>query len=145
MGSGPSIKVGVRRGRRSPGHKRAGGFLLIEMPPLRSQPGEGSEQEEEPGATVGLSTAEVTSSEVAITSLAHMFDERQERETAHQEQQYKVLQHQVNQIQPDFEYQGWNYDYGITMTSSFSSQHSKDWRKASSSQRRTGLYALSRC
>lgn len=74
MGSGPSIKVGVRRGRRSPGHKRAGGFLLIEMPPLRSQPGEGSEQEEEPGATVGLSTAEVTSSEVAITSLAHMFE-----------------------------------------------------------------------
>lgn len=31
-------------------------------------------------------------------------DERQERETGYREQQYKVLQHQVNQIQLDFEH-----------------------------------------
>lgn len=78
------------------------------MPPLRSQPDEGFEEEEGQGETAGLSTAGVTSSEVAITSLAHMFeslnqrelDERQERERQH----IKILQNQVHQIQPDFEH-----------------------------------------
>lgn len=91
--------------------------MLKEMPPkLRGHSEEGTEQELGQGATGGLSTAEVTSSggEGAITSLARMFesfmayqrnrDDRQERETARREQQYKVLQHQVSQIPLDFEH-----------------------------------------
>lgn len=91
------------------------------MPPkLRSQPEEGTDQDKDQGAIGGAPEASVqpagvpsAGGDAAITALAHMFesfmryqrerDERQERETARREQHYKVLSHQVNQMQLDME------------------------------------------
>ncbi len=92
------------------------------MPPkLRSQPEEGTVQDVDPGALGGALDESVPPAEVsaagaadaAITAPSRMFesfmryqrerDDRQERETARREQHYKVLSHQVTQMQLDLE------------------------------------------
>ncbi|XP_039525008.1 uncharacterized protein LOC120477466 [Pimephales promelas] len=91
------------------------------MPPkLRSQPGEGTVQDVDQGAIGGDPEASEQPAEVpsaggdaAVMALSRMFesfmryqqerDERQERETVRREQNYKVLGHQVTQMQLDME------------------------------------------
>lgn len=94
------------------------------MPPkTRGQVTTDVETEGDQGAVGGVSEEGVQSAEVptttgdaAVTALAGMFqaflqyqkerDERQERESVRREQQYKVLNHQVTQMQMDGERAG---------------------------------------